>query len=59
VRGSGIVEDDQHPFVPAKAGTQESEAVSFWVYILASRAWKLQLIERLNPSWKDLADELM
>ena len=25
------------PFVPAKAGTQESEAVSFWVYILASR----------------------
>jgi putative endonuclease len=107
------------PFVPAKAGTQESEAVSFWVYILASRrngtlyigmtddlarrswehrtdavpgftrkygvkmlvwfeqhetresalqrerqlkkwnrAWKLQLIERFNPSWKDLADEL-
>ena len=101
------------------AGTQESEAVSFWVYILASRrngtlyigmtddlvrrawehrtgavrgftrqygikmlvwfeqhetresalqrerqlkkwnrAWKLQLIERFNPSWKDLADEL-
>jgi len=33
----GIGEDDQHPFVPAKAGTQESEAVSFWVYILASR----------------------
>src|SRR5215510_8168848 len=25
------------PFVPANAGTQESEAVSFWVYILASR----------------------
>jgi putative endonuclease len=107
------------PFVPAQAGTQESEAVSFWVYILASRrngtlyigmtddlvrrswehrtgavpgftrkygvkmlvwfeqhetresalqrerrlkkwnrAWKLQLIERFNPSWKDLADEL-
>jgi len=33
----GIGEDDQHPFVPAKAGTQESEGVSFWVYILASR----------------------
>jgi putative endonuclease len=33
----GIGEDDQHPFVPAKAATQESEAVSFWVYILASR----------------------
>jgi len=24
-----------------------------------NRAWKLQLIERFNPSWKDLADELM
>ena len=23
-----------------------------------NRAWKLQLIEQLNPSWKDLADEL-
>jgi putative endonuclease len=23
-----------------------------------NRAWKLQLIERFNPSWKDLADEL-
>jgi putative endonuclease len=23
-----------------------------------NRAWKLQLIERVNPSWKDLADEL-
>src|SRR5215467_15600222 len=95
----GFRRGDQHPFVPAKAGTQESEAVSFWVYISASRrigavpgftkkygikmlvwfeqhetresafqrerqlkkwnrAWKLQLIERFNPSWKDLADEL-
>jgi putative endonuclease len=24
-----------------------------------NRAWKLQLIERFNPDWKDLADELM
>jgi putative endonuclease len=24
-----------------------------------NRAWKLQLIERCNPSWKDLSDELM
>ena len=23
-----------------------------------NRAWKLRLIERFNPSWKDLADEL-
>jgi len=23
-----------------------------------NRAWKLPLIERFNPSWKDLADEL-
>jgi len=23
-----------------------------------NRSWKLQLIERFNPSWKDLADEL-
>jgi putative endonuclease len=23
-----------------------------------NRAWKLQLIERFNPGWKDLADEL-
>ena len=23
-----------------------------------NRAWKLELIERLNPDWKDLADEL-
>jgi putative endonuclease len=23
-----------------------------------NRAWKLQLIERFNPSWNDLADEL-
>ena len=23
-----------------------------------NRAWKLHLIEQLNPSWKDLADEL-
>ena len=23
-----------------------------------NRAWKLQLIERFNPTWKDLADEL-
>jgi putative endonuclease len=23
-----------------------------------NRAWKLQLIERFSPSWKDLADEL-
>jgi putative endonuclease len=23
-----------------------------------NRAWKVQLIERSNPSWKDLADEL-
>src|SRR5262249_57296772 len=33
----GFRRGDQHPFVPAKAGTQESEAVSFWVYISASR----------------------
>jgi putative endonuclease len=24
-----------------------------------NRAWKLQLIERLNPSWRDLAHELV
>ena len=24
-----------------------------------NRVWKLQLIERFNPDWKDLADELM
>jgi putative endonuclease len=23
-----------------------------------NRSWKLQLIERFNPSWEDLADEL-
>jgi putative endonuclease len=23
-----------------------------------NRAWKLQLIEQFNPTWKDLADEL-
>lgn len=23
-----------------------------------NRAWKLELIERLNPDWRDLADEL-
>ncbi len=24
-----------------------------------NRAWKLQLIERLNPNWRDLTDELV
>jgi putative endonuclease len=24
-----------------------------------NRAWKLELIERLNPNWRDLFDELM
>ncbi len=24
-----------------------------------NRAWKLELIERLNPAWRDLTDELM
>jgi putative endonuclease len=24
-----------------------------------NRAWKLQLIERRNPTWRDLADELV
>jgi putative endonuclease len=24
-----------------------------------NRAWKLELIERLNPTWRDLTDELM
>jgi putative endonuclease len=24
-----------------------------------NRAWKLQLIERLNPKWRDLYDEVM
>jgi putative endonuclease len=23
------------------------------------RAWKLELIEKLNPQWRDLTDELM
>jgi putative endonuclease len=23
------------------------------------RAWKLELIERLNPNWRDLVDEIM
>jgi putative endonuclease len=23
-----------------------------------NRAWKLELIETLNPTWRDLADEL-
>ena len=23
------------------------------------RAWKIQLIERLNPNWRDLTDDLM
>jgi putative endonuclease len=108
------------PFVPAKAGTQGRQAMSFFVYILASqrngtlyigmtddlsrrveqhradalsgftraygvktlvwyevhetrqaafqrerqlkkwnRAWKLELIERMNPTWRDLVDELL
>jgi putative endonuclease len=24
-----------------------------------NRAWKLELIERMNPSWRDLVDEVM
>jgi putative endonuclease len=23
------------------------------------RAWKIQLIEKLNPDWRDLSDQLM
>ena len=34
----------------------------YFVYILAlkrwRRAWKLKLIEELNPNWHDLTDEL-
>jgi putative endonuclease len=107
------------PFVPAKAGTQEPNPMSFFVYILASRrnrtlytgmtddlvrrvwqhrtgavpgftsqhgvkmlvwyeqhetresaltrerqikkwnrSWKLQLIERTNPAWRDLWEDV-
>ncbi len=54
----GIGEDDQHPFVPAKAGTQESEAVSFWVYTVSF--WVYILASRRNGTlYIGMTDDLV
>jgi putative endonuclease len=74
VHGLVLVEFHETSVVPAKAGTQGGRSGKndkrLCVYILTMadailrekrkwrRAWKLELIERDNPQWRDLWGEL-